>query len=214
VRAAIPAVLTGLVLALLAPAAGPEVAPPPHDGPDHARDLKLVAAFEGKTVPAGTSPHVALTLVNTSKANTYLVVKPGDGSECGWREPHVYFTAEQLSAQRKWEPLQRYGLSRCGLYDFDWPKDVVELKPGEKLAVTNNWIPNPDFRLQFSGKVRVTGHYDYQAGKGKSGVVRAVENRGRMYDTPAFAIASNPVEFEVVRPRDQQSEAERARDGK
>ena len=80
--------------------------------------------------------------------------------------------------------------------------------------MTNEWIPNPDFRLQYPGKVRVTGHYEYQAGKGKGGARRTVEDRGRMHDTPAFAVVSNAVEFEVVRPRDQQSEAERAREGK
>jgi hypothetical protein len=206
VRAAIPAVLVALLAFLAAPASDPqakpqpEVAPPPHDKPDPARDLKLVAAFDAKQVEAGTTPYITLTLVNTSKTVTYPVVKPGDGSECGWREPFVHFTAEQLSVQGKWEPLQKYGGGRCGLFDWHWQKDVVELKPGEKLVVTNEWIPATNFNFQQPGKVRIRGHYDYRAGARER--AEPDKDLGRMGETPAFALATEPVEFDVVRPLD------------
>jgi hypothetical protein len=178
------------------------VAPPPHDPPDLARDLKLVASFDGKPVPAGTAPQIGLELVNTSKANTYLVVRPGDGSEIGVREPHVHFTAESRNVQGKWEPLPGFTHRECGLFDWDWPKDVVELKPGEKLLVANKWIPTTDFHLQQPGRVRVVGPYEYRAGRNKDGKPLGTENRGRMEGVPAFAVHSEPIEFDVIRPLD------------
>jgi hypothetical protein len=211
VRAAIPALLVGCVALLVSPAAVPqaqpakpqfEVAPPPHDKPDPARDLKLVTSFDAKRVEAGAVPYITLTLVNTSKNVTYPVVKPGDGSEAGWREPFVHFTAEQLNVQGEWTPLQTFGRGRCGLFDWKWQKDVIDLKPGEKLVVTNEWIPAADFRLQQPGKVRVRGHYEYRAGVGKGGRVQPGEDLGRMARMPAFAIQSEPVEFDVIRPLD------------
>jgi hypothetical protein len=217
VRAAIPALLIGFVALVIAPAAVPdarpaaqpakpqlEVAPAPHEKPDPARDLKLVATFDTKQVQAGAVPYISLTLVNTSKNVTHPVVKPGDGSETGAREPYVHFTAEHLNVQGEWKPLQQFGGGRCGLFDWQWQKDVIDLKPGEKLAVTNNWIPAADFRLQHPGKVRVRGHYEYRAGRGKE------PDLGRMARTPAFALASEPVEFEVVRPLDLRVRVKRA----
>jgi hypothetical protein len=209
VRAAIPALAVAVLAFLVAPVAVPNqpakkdaaVAPPPHEKPDPARDLKLVATVGAKQVHAGTTPEITLTLVNTSKTITYPVVKPGDGSECGWREPFVHFTAEQLSVQGKWEALKPVGGGRCGLYDFEWQKSVIDLKPGEKLVVSSDWIPEPSFGLQQPGKVRLQGHYEYSGGRKKSGPAPAGD-RGRMGGTPAFSLATEAMEFEVIRPLD------------
>jgi len=209
VRAAIPALLVGVAALLVAPASVPrarpakarvEVAPAPREKPDPARDLKLVATFDAKHVEAGATPFVSLSLINTSKTVTHRVVKPGDGSEIGAREPFVHFTAEQLTVQGEWKRLPHFGGGRCGLFDWQWQKDVIELKPGERLAVTNEWIPVPDFRLQQPGRVRIHGHYEYRAGR-RAGVP-AEDDLGRMGETPAFALVSEPVEFDVVRPLD------------
>ena len=142
-------------------------------------------------------------MVNTSKAITYLVVKPGDGSECGWRDPYVHLTAEQLSVEGKWVPIAQRGIGRCGLFDLDWPKDVIDLKPGDKLPL-NSWGPVANLNLQYPGKIRVFAHYEYRATGGKDGRSRSVAERGRMAESPLFAIASEPIEFNVVRPLDLQ----------
>jgi hypothetical protein len=178
------------------------VAPAPHERPDPTRDLKLIATFDGKPVKAGTVQSVGLTLVNASKTTTYRVVRPGDGSETGGREPYVHFTGEQLTVQGQWVPLRGYTIRECGLFDHDWQKDIVELKPGETLPVTNQWIPMTDFRLQHPGTIRVTGHYEYRAGRRDANGAIINEDRSKMGDTPAFAIHSEPVEFSVIRPLD------------
>jgi len=214
VRAAVPALLIGLAAVLLVRGQVPPMVPPrplpgefptapaPHEPPDPPRDLKLIASFDGKTVWAGTAPSIGLELVNTSKANTYLVVRPGDGSETGAREPYVHFTAESLSVQGKWEPIPGFTDRACGLFDWNWPKDVIELKPGDRLRVTNQWIPTTDFHLQHPGRVRVVGHYEYRAGRTKDGKALGTTDRGRMEGLPAFAIHSERIEFDVIRPLD------------
>lgn len=190
------ALLAGLGSAALAQPL--PVAPAPREAPDRAaayrRDLRLTAAAGATAVKADARPPVTLTLENTSKTESYFVVKTGDGSECGWREPHVHFTAERLW-QGKWEGLPAQGIGRCGLYANEWWKDVVELKPGGKLVVAEVAIPS--FRMPPDGKLRLTGHYEYRGGMNKA-ARQPVESRGLMGNAPAFALESNTVEFDVV----------------
>ncbi len=174
-------------------------------------DLKLVPKVVGETrvIEAGTQPHVEFTLVNTSKTRTHKVVKPGDGSECGWRDPWVHVTAEQRGVDGKWAALERNSYGRCGLYDADWPKDVIDLKPGEELSL-KNWYSPHRFEFQYPGKVRLTGHYEYRAVGGKGGKERPDADRGRMAGVPLFAVHSEPVEFEVVRSFDVRVKVKKA----
>jgi hypothetical protein len=206
-RVAIPLVLAGL-LPFLAFAAQPKADPKadPKDGPltkeQIEADLKLIAIPpKERTIEAGTQTHIALKLVNTSKTRTHKVVKPGDGSECGWRDPWVHVSAEQRTVEGKWAAMQRLYGGRCGLFDHDWPKDVVELKPGEEL-VLKDWFDPGQFEFQWPGKVRLIGHYEYRATGGKTGKPRPEAERGKMAGVPLFALASEPVEFEVVRSFD------------
>ena len=199
------AVLLGLGSVALAQ---PPVAPEPRPAPDRAaayvRDLKLTATAGARTVKADELPRVTLTLENTSKTESYFVVKAGDGSEAGWREPYVYFTAEQ-QWRGKWEAIPSHGVGRCGLYSNEWWKDVVELKPGAKLVVAE--MAYPTFRMPIDGKLRLTGHYAYRGGMNKS-FQQPPERRGLMGATSAFSITSNAVEFDVVRPNDGRPRSE------
>lgn len=200
-RLAISAALVGVLFALVSPAADP-----PADALTKElieADLKLVAkpAGDARVIEAGGQPHIEFALVNTSKTRTHKVVKPGDGSECGWRDPWVHLSAEQRGVDGKWAALDPRGYGRCGLYDSDWLKDVVELKPGAELSL-KGWSAPPLFDFQYPGKVRVTGHYEYRAVGGKGGKARPDAERGAMAGVPLFAVRSEPVEFEVVRPLD------------
>lgn len=195
-RATVPALLIGLLAALTAPA------PVPRPEPDVTRDLKLVATrAAGTKVDAGTELWVGLVLANTSKTFTYPVVKPGDGTEAGWREPYVYFTAERLAADGRWLPVEQDRYSRCGLCDSDWPKDVVDLHPGGRLLLGGPYAGVP-VNVQHPGRVRVFGHSPYRASGGKYGPPRPDAERGRMRGVPPFVVTSEPVEFEVSRPLD------------
>src|SRR5262249_54894349 len=150
-----------------------------------------------KTVKQFEMLPITLTLENTSKTKSYFVVKAGDGSEVGWREPFVHFTAEQMTLG-KWEAAAQHGIGRCGLYGNEWWKDVVELKPGAKLVVANSW--NATFRMPPAGtELRITGYYEYRGGMNKS-FQQPVEKRGLMGDAPKFTLVSNVVELEVARP--------------
>jgi hypothetical protein len=119
----------------------------------------------------------------------------------GWREPYVYFTAERVTADGEWVPAERERYSRCGVFDGDWHKDVVDLKPGERLRLGPLHGPIPP-EFQLPGRVRVFGHYAYRAAGGKRGLPRPVELRGRMRGVPLFELTSEPIEFEVFRPLD------------
>lgn len=210
-RAAFPALALGAVFAVLAPAAQPKVAP---DAPLTKEliesDLKLVAIPpKERVIEAGTQAHIGLKLVNTSKTRTHKVVKPGDGSECGWRDPWVRVTGEQRGVDGAWTALKPRGYARCGLYDHDWPKDVVELKPGAELALTS-WYSPGHFDFQFPGKVRLIGHYEFRAVGGKNGQPRPDADRGAMAGVPLFALKTEPVEFEVVRSFDVRAKVKKA----
>ena len=177
------------------------------------KDLRLqVDAKNVKVLQAGTSPRLVVELVNTSKTVTYPVVKPGDGSEMGWREPHLYWTAiiDRGDGKPSEVPQARY--ARCGLFAWDWPKDASRLKPGEKLSMRcDPFLECQLVEFQRAGHVRLQAHYAYRAGKGKKGG-SGLEGKqlGLMEGVPAFEIVSAAVLFDVVRPLDVRVKVKRA----
>ena len=119
-------------------------------------DLRLEVTWTGpKVIEVGDRLPVSASLVNDSKTTTHPVVKVGDGSELGWREPFVYWTAtiDRGDGKPIEVPKQRY--RRCGLFDYDWPKDVVALRPFETLPVD----VHPLLEFQQAGRVRLQAHY-------------------------------------------------------
>lgn len=165
-------------------------------------DLAIEARLP-KVVEVGESVQPEINLINRSGHASYLIVKPGDGSGIGWREPHVYYSAEIDLGDGRWQPVPRKPIGRCGVYDSDWQKDIVELKPGEKLPI-NTWLPTPDMTLDLlqPGKMRLYAHYAYNGGKADK--TRKDElaqiDVGKMKGVPAFELTSAPVEFELTRP--------------
>src|SRR5688572_14865014 len=78
------------------------------------KDLKLeITAPADRTLMAGTKPAIGLKVVNTSRTTLHHVVMPGDGSELGWREPYVYFTATYDSGDGKSVDLPNEAYGRC-----------------------------------------------------------------------------------------------------
>jgi hypothetical protein len=134
--------------------------------------------------------------VNTAKTFTYPVLKPGPGCDMGKREPHLRFTAEQQSRKGVWEPVTLNGGAGCGLYGVGVKDEVVELKPGEKLAITGEGFRGHFHQFQYPGLVRMTGHYDYLVGETKGPLPR--QPVAGMRGAPPFALVSNPVEFDVI----------------
>ena len=66
-----------------------------------------------KVVEVGESVQPEINLINRSE-RSYLVVKPGDGSGVGWREPHVYYSAEIDVGGGRWQPIPKKWIGRCG----------------------------------------------------------------------------------------------------
>ena len=154
-------------------------------------------------IHAGEDVSVSLVLCNTSRDESHAVVAPGDGSEVGWREPHVYFTAtiDQWDGTSKPVPNGEFG--RCGLCDSNWQKDARILKPGDELPL-DNWLPSEMLEFQSPGHVRLFAHYRYGAGATTKGgkTERPAAVSGPMADIPAFELTSEPMEFDVIRPLD------------
>jgi len=173
------------------------------------KDLHLrVKLLSSRVVRPQEPVNLRIELVNRSRTRHH-VVKPGDGSEMGWREPHVYYTAEVREADGSWTELPRRRMARCGLFDPDWRKDVVELKPGGSIPI-KDWLPPPEraVELQRPGQVRLFVHYRYSQGRAaKGGPPKVTPSTGRMGDTPGFHLISSPVTIRVVRPLDLELKA-------
>ena len=149
-------------------------------------DLRLEVKLVTKTkVKRGEAIRFKVTLRNVSKKHMRKIVKPGDGSESGWREPHIFFSAQFGGVK-----ITPNGIGRCGLFDEDWRKDVVDLKPGESIKI-NDWLAPAHalFRFEKDGKYKLSVHYRYTGGN---------DDPGRMGKIPAFEVVAEPVEIDVA----------------
>ena len=175
--------------------------PGPKRAPTKARieaDLCLEVKLDGpKVIAAGDRPWASVMLVNDSRTTGHPVVKPGDGSDVGWREPFVYWTATIDRGDGKPIPVPKKRYGRCGLFDANWPKDAVALRPGEKLPLDIHSL----LEFQQAGHVRLQAHYVYRDKHAPPNrTILEPLQRGLMVGVPGFEIVSKPVEFDVVRP--------------
>lgn len=162
------------------------------------RDLVIVAKLRAASPFATTEPiKVDMWIENRSKTDTYPLVNPGDGSDMGWREPYVFYTAESKSGDGKWQTIKQEWWPRCGNYDPDWQKDVVQLAPGQKMTISDSMIPTPR-EFHDGEQIRLQAHYAYRQGRGiRSSGEGSKEDTRQMGDTPAFELVSAPVEFAI-----------------
>src|SRR5436309_11581542 len=92
-------------------------------------DLKLELELKGDPeIYPGSYPGFEVRLVNRSKWSTHPVVRPGDGSQEGRREPHVYFTATVDRGDGRPIPVPPENYGYCGLFKWAWVQDAIELK--------------------------------------------------------------------------------------
>lgn len=164
----------------------------------HQDGLKLLLSVDGLAkAREGEEFRLKAQLTNVGQT-PYAVVLPGDGSESGWREPHVYYSAEKLEG-RTWKEVRPHALPRCGLYDPLWQDDVKSLAPGQTVEAAS-WLPGPLSYFDLSpGSYRFRLHYDYAGGqnrKGRDGPVGLPPDS--MKDVAPFHLVSNEVEFSVI----------------
>ncbi|OAI58043.1 hypothetical protein AYO49_06025 [Verrucomicrobiaceae bacterium SCGC AG-212-N21] len=165
------------------------------------KDLELRATLTTPaTITAGDAVNVSLTLHNRSQQTTHAVVLPSDGSESGWREPHIFYSATVDQGTGKAAPIEPTRFARCGLYDFNWHKDIRQLKPGEELKL-GEWVPQPSMQFEFqeAGRVKLQAHYRFRAGATKD---PNLLNPGTsaMTGVPAFELVSKSMELVVEKP--------------
>lgn len=140
-------------------------------------------------------PGFEIVLTNRSPGRSYPIVLSSDGSEVGWREPHVFYTVDRRSGSGPWQPAPALPSSgRCGMYDEDWAKDVVSLQPGKGVV-----LPWTDFHslwdLEGASHVRVVAHYVYGDHAGDLNKVPPV-----LHAMPAYALTSNAMELAIDPP--------------
>ncbi len=159
---------------------------------DVVRDLRLFVEA-GEPYEEERNPYLRVFLVNTSATRSYPVVLPADGSEVGWREPHVWFTVDRSDGQA-WAAAVPEELVRCGAFAQDWTRDVTTLAPGARVELEATSFVEWG-ALGDTSRLRVVAHYAYGAhARDKSKVPPA------LHSMPEFAIASGPVELAVDHP--------------
>ncbi|MHC4819733.1 MAG: hypothetical protein ACYTF8_16935, partial [Planctomycetota bacterium] len=84
-------------------------------------------------------------------------------------EPHIFFSAQHGDTK-----IGANGIGRCGVFDDNWHKDTMELKPGASITI-HEWLAPAHALFRFE----------------KDGA-------GPMGDIPAFEVVSQPVEIEVA----------------
>lgn len=137
-------------------------------------------------------PGFEVVLVNRSPDRTYPVVISDDGSDAGWREPHVWYTVERRSGGGAWQAAPALRYSRCGNFQEDWHKDVVPLASGAKLNLP--WFPFYwHWDLDGATHARVTAHYAYGDQAKDRRKIPPI-----LHQMPAYDLRSNALEFELT----------------
>ena len=152
---------------------------------------KPVIAVELKTatpvVRKGQFPRFTIEVVNRSRQEVILV-RPGDGSECGWRTPLVSWLVEGVKQR---------GMARCGNVNSLRPNEVFTLKPGQRVSL-GEWVGAP--HLPAPGFYTIRFRYENKPGLKWSGVPLGRHDEGAMArvraSTPASA-ESNHLRIEV-----------------
>lgn len=158
-------------------------------------ELELEATTGSTKVASGQDVLVELALVNQSK-RTQWVIQAGDGSEVGWREPHIWYSATRRLDDGTWEDVAPAKYARCGLYEPDWQNDAVALKPGARLKLAT-WASHPSASVDLSrpGVYRIVAHYDYRGGRSRGGGGDAPT--GPLAEQKPFTLSSAPIEIAI-----------------
>jgi hypothetical protein len=85
-----------------------------------------------------TTARFRLTLTNTSSQPLKLVV-PGDGSDGGWRNPALTWSATSGG-----NPVPPQPAPRCGMTNRIEPSEIITLAPGASREM-GDWISAPHF---------------------------------------------------------------------
>lgn len=153
-----------------------------------------------ESIPPGGEVTVKARLVNRG-VTAVEVIRPGDGSEVGWREPWVRFSGQRTTPEGVNEAVPSALMARCGLYDPNWAKDVVRLVPGAAIEL-DTWIPTPSRALLLDrvGRVEIRMHYAFGRAPGKGHMGTPEETRAALAGVDPFEVTSNPITVVIESP--------------
>lgn len=163
---------------------------------DIERELVLEVTLRSpQVIRPGGAIAVQVALRNRSSERTHHVVKPGEGSALGWREPHMFYTAKMDEGDGLWTDVPEASVGQCATFDFDWRDDVVALAPGDVLEL-DSWVDSPDMALALDvpGKARIVLHYAYRPSVDKRS---RVQLSGPIAAVPDYELRSAPIEIDI-----------------
>lgn len=112
-----------------------------HDMSEPPGPLELRAKVVLSKIEPQTRFEIEFFLTNNTE-ESITVMRPGDGSEMGWRPPKINVTVYR-SGHKKWESFDRMrNVGRCGVMNPLTDYDFVTIKPGESMNITGwVWLP-------------------------------------------------------------------------
>lgn len=172
------------------------VSPNPIRTGDEQTDLRLEIRGP-KRMAKSDFPELSGTIRNVSRKRAHAIVLPGDGSDAGWRDPVISFTAFIDEGDGCWKPLASASNGRCGLFDHDWSDEIVEVRAGGSKSIDPMWA-HPFFEWK-RGTVRLFVHYAWTGGTAaKGGGGPPAFDIGAMAKERPYELISNAIELEVT----------------
>jgi hypothetical protein len=164
-------------------------------GGDAQPDLRLEVRGP-KTLAKGEFPELKGSIHNGSRRRAHAIVLPGDGSDAGWRDPVIAFTAFIDEGDGCWKPLARAATGRCGLFDADWSDEIVTVAAGTTRSLDPMWsFPAFEWR---KGNVRLFVHYTWTGGTASKGGGSSSVDLGAMAKERPYELVSNAIEIRVT----------------
>ena len=117
-------------------------------------DVRIEVKVKRAVVKRGEKAKDAIVIVELVNHEKYpvIVVKPGDGSDCGWRTPHITWSMNEKKLG---------GIGGCANINPLAAHEVVELKAGERLPL-EEWLRVPPLEHMKAGVYRLSIEYDHR----------------------------------------------------
>lgn len=119
-------------------------------GPDIRIEVKVQRAVVKRGEKSKT-PIVTVELVNHEK-DPVVVIRPGDGSDCGWRTPVITWYLDEKKCS---------GIGGCANINPLQAKEIVELKAGGRLRL-EEWLGVPPMEHFKPGIHHLYVEYDHR----------------------------------------------------
>ncbi len=158
----------------------------------------LLRASGPASASAADLPAVTASIENRSRKRSHAIVLPGDGSDAGWRDPVIHFTAFIDEGDGCWQPLPPKPVGRCGMFDPDWSDEIETVRPGTTRSIDPLWAW-PFFQWR-KGTVRLFVHYQWTGGTAakSAGVGSRSVDLGAMAKEAPYELVSNPIDIVIT----------------